>query len=226
MAYTKGSWILDSKKQQTPMCHTRNLLVLFAIYFTVLSCNKEEGTPLEETPIVEKVVYQPYFNGNPDVNAFVTQFTYTAQQVDFIKQFSVKRVSNSDTVVLNEIKVEYPSAGLIRLKFADDDPGNSEDQLLYQELLLDNDRRIIQSTVQYRRFPIGLYQEFREYLYNSVGDMQQSVAKNSLIPENQSEGFKDMYYLNNALILCKTFPTDTTGIPYFSSNDLTYQLSY
>lgn len=191
-----------------------------------LSCNKDNSTPIDEAQIIEKVVYQPYFNGNPDENTFITQFTYAGQQVDFIRQFSVKRVSNIDTVVLNEVQVEYPSSGLIRLKFADDDPGSSDDQLLYQELLLDNNRRIVKSTVQYRRFPIGLYQEFREYLYNSIGDLNQSVAKNSLIPENQSDGYKDMMYLNNALSSCKTFPTDTTDIPYFSSNDLTYQLSY
>lgn len=199
---------------------------ILLLFVGLLSCNKDDDTPLDETPIVEKVVYQPYFNGNPDANAFITQFTYKDQQVDFIKQFSVKRVSYIDTVVLNEIKVEYPSAGLIRLKFADDDPGSSDDQLLNQELLLDNERRIVKSTVQYRRFPIGLYQEFREYLYNSFGDLKQSVAKNSLITDNQSDGYKDMTYLNNALSSCKTFPTDTAGITYFSSNNLTYQLSY
>jgi len=205
---------------------------MFRLYFILflsavfLSCNKDDDTSGDPQYIVEKVIFQPYFNGNPDVNAFVTQFTYTGQEVGFIKRFSVNSANNSDTVVISEIIVEYPSAELIRLKFADDNPGSSDDQLLFQELLLDNDRRIVKSSIQYRRFPIGLYQEFREYLYNSSGDLKQSVARNNLIPENQSDGFKDMAYRNNTLTSCKTFPNDTVGIPYFSSNDLTYQLSY
>jgi hypothetical protein len=218
---------MGSNMSKAPFTIPNVIYVSFLVFCGfILSCNKDDDTPSDAQYIVEKVIFQPYFNGNPDVNTFVTQFTYTGQEVGFIKQFSVKRANNSDTVVLNEIIVEYPSAELILLKFACNNPGSSNDQLLSQELLLDNDRRIVKSSVRYRRFPIGLYQEFREYLYNSSGDLKQSVARNNLIPENQSDGFKDMAYLNNTLTSCKTFPNDTAGIPYFSSNDLTYQLSY
>jgi hypothetical protein len=190
------------------------------------SCKKDEGSPINGTQIIEKVVYQPYFNGNPDERSFITQFFYNGDKTSIIQQYAVNRVNGKDTVVLQEIKIEYPAADLIRLKYADDIPGSTDDLLLYQELLLDSERLIQKSAIQYRRFPIGLYQEFREYIYDSMGMLKQSVAKNSLITENQSDGFKDMTYINSELVSCKTFPPDTVGIPYFSNNNLTYRLSY